>query len=143
MSAALDRRRKSAVQVLKHSSPILSSTDIHVDVLCVCVWYLIWDLNLYVVLKLVSFALDTVAGFDVVLSTKKEKKKLLSGHAFIRSHPWAIYKCHGYRPARLMIFTCRKQCKENRICSAPTSLAQEFQEVIVLHETVCAGLDCR
>lgn len=26
------------------------------------------------VLKLVNFALDTVAGFDVILSTKKEKK---------------------------------------------------------------------
>lgn len=106
------------------------------------VWNLIKDLDLYVVLKLVIFALDTIAGFDVVL-LRKGKKNLLTGHAFIRSHPWAIYKCHGYRPARLMIFTCRKQCKENRICSAPTSLAQEFQEVIVLHETVCAGLDCR
>lgn len=43
---------------------------------------------------------------------------------------------------RLMIFTCRKQCKENRICTAPAALAQELQEVIVLYETVCAPLDC-
>lgn len=43
------------------------------------VWDLIKDLDLYVVLKLVSFALDTVAGFDVVLSTKREKKIFLQG----------------------------------------------------------------
>lgn len=43
---------------------------------------------------------------------------------------------------RLMIFTCRKQCRENRICTAPAALPQELQEVIVLYETVCAPLDC-
>lgn len=37
-------------------------------------WDLIKDLDLYVVLKLVIFALDTIAGFDVVLSTKRKKK---------------------------------------------------------------------
>ena len=79
--------------------------------------------------------------FDMGLSLKKEKD-FLKLYAFIRSCPSAIYKCHGYSPARLMIFTCRKQCKENRICAAPTALTQEFQEVIVLYETVCAPLDC-
>lgn len=44
--------------------------------------------------------------------------------------------------ARLMIFTCRKQCRENRICTAPAALPQELQEAIVLYETVCAPLDC-
>lgn len=73
-----------------------------------------------------------------MLVFKKKKKNFLKLHAFIRSRPRAIYKCHGYGPARLMIFTCRKQCKENRIWTAPTALAQEFQEVIVLYETVCA-----
>lgn len=78
--------------------------------------------------------------FDMSLSFLK--KDFLKLYAFIRSRPSAIYKCHGYSPARLMIFTCRKQCKENRICTAPTALTQEFQEVIVLYETVCAPLDC-
>ena len=80
--------------------------------------------------------------YDSGLSLKKKKHFLKLYSAFIRSRPSAIYKCHGYGPARLMIFTCRKQCKENRICTAPTALAQEFQEVIVLYETVCAPRDC-
>lgn len=44
--------------------------------------------------------------------------------------------------SKLMILTRRKPRKENRICMAPSLLLQEFQEVIILYETVCALLDC-
>lgn len=59
-----------------------------------------------------------------------DKKWTFVRHVSCISVPWLQVL------ARLIIFTFRKQCKENRNCKAPAMLPQEFQEVIVLYKSL-------